>query len=221
VHNPDALTPAEAEAVAADIAGDYHYGAAPRPCWCSVPHAPGSAGTVSPPWENELPGAGLPAAPGLDVPARTASGAARAPQLPGGAAPPQAPPGIMLPVPRTQPPGGTGTDGDATAGAQPPARPAPGPGARSRQTPGVPPEIPTPGGNPALPPLPDSPSTGGRAAQEPLPGARSHTDASGGVSFREKWKAALAGNAKEQRRQRGRHRAEPGYRPGMNRRAPE
>jgi hypothetical protein len=145
------------------------------------------------------------------------AGAARAPQPPGGAEPPQAPPGTMLPVPHTQPPGGTGTNGDATAGAQPPARPAPGPGAHSR-VPGAPPEIPTPGGNAALPP--DSPSTGGRAAQEPLPGARSHTDASGGVSFREKWKAALAGSAKEQRRQRGRHRAEPGYRPGMNRKAP-
>jgi hypothetical protein len=40
------------------------------------------------------------------------------------------------------------------------------------------------------------------------------------VSFREKWKAALSGNAKEQRRQRGKHRAEPGYRPGMNRKPP-
>ena len=173
---PEFLTPAEAEAAADDINCDRHWGAAPLPCWCSVPHLPGAAGTAPPPWENEVPGAVHPSAPGSAVPA-PASGAARAPE-------------------------------HRSSGPQ--------------RNSGAPPEALLPGG--AAPLSPDPPSSGDRGAMSPLPGARSQPDAPGGgeagEGFRAKWKAALAANAKDRRRQRGKHRAQPGYRPGMNRRDP-
>lgn len=235
IRDPEAFTPAEAQAVADDMNNDRHWGAAPLPCWCSLRHPPGAVGTVSPPWENELPGAGLPAAPGPGVPARMASGAVRAhcPPADDITHPPMSSAGAVSPV--SPSPCGTGASGDDALEAEPHALPAPGTGTE-RRNPDSPPEAPVSGGDAALPLL-VSPSSGGSAAQAPghgtarlgLPGPGTSPGGAAaqpgavvppGTTPLEKWRKALAEQAKARRQGRGKHRKAPEYGPGMNRRQP-
>lgn len=221
--DPVILTPAEALVLAYDMSRGFHWGAAPLPCWCSYPHPRGSAATVPPPWEPETPGGRRPRPPGPDVPA-PAKGGAQARGIPGTEYPPSVPgPDPAAPGLQT----GLAADG---AGRCPRAAEAVPPDSYRGTAPGATASTPERPRLPAPAPPVNPRSRGAGAGQDspvrfqarPPEGTRADAVPSGGKNAEglAAWRKALAGNAKAQRNKRGKHRAEPGYRPGMTRRQP-